>query len=102
MKNLNDDLFGDVLVEVETEVETPKKAKIELPEIIVAYQVRRVGVKGFENIIDTFNSDLFNGIFPIIKAEKKANAMKRIFPKDEYVVFAIGHDKKEVQCYKAK
>src|ERR1035437_610606 len=104
-QNLTDTNFD--FLDVEIEIEEPKvvltaeiRKPLVMPEFIVAYQVRDDETKkGFDNIIDTFNCDFSRGIFPVVKAEKKANGMKRVFPKKNYYVFAIGHDKKEVQCY---
>ena len=86
----NDDIFSEVSESVVL-VEKFKEPKIEGIEIPEAYQVCKLDSDGKREIVDTYKVNRVLGIVPILKAKSKAETLKRIFPKNTFVVIEIIH-----------
>jgi hypothetical protein len=87
---MNDDIFADIseqVIEVVEAVEV-KEVTIDIPE---ALQVCKMDSNNRREIVDTYKCNKQHGIIPISKAKSKAECLKRIFPKNTYVVVAIIH-----------
>ena len=87
----NDDIFSEIEnTVVETvEVVIPKEETVDIPEALQVCQL--IDGKHRDSIVDTYKTNKQHGIIPISKAKSKAEILKRIFPKNTYVVVAVIH-----------
>lgn len=89
---INDDIFAEIneVVEVVAVIpEVPKEETIDIPEALQVCQL--IEGKFRDSIVDTYKCNREHSIVPISKAKNKAECLKRIFPKNTYVVVAVIH-----------